>query len=87
MRTTVTKEYIETRIRDVDYHRIPDTTITVCLITMVNGYIVTGESACVNPANFDSAVGRRFAYENAMEKLWPLEGYLLAEELSKHRTL
>lgn len=82
MRTTVTKEYIEKRIFDVNYHLIPNTTITLCVITMMNGYNVTGESACVNPDNFDAALGRRYAYENAMEKIWPLEGYLLAEELS-----
>lgn len=81
MRTTVTKERIEKRIKDVDYHIIPNSTITLCVITMVNGYKVTGESACVNPDNFDAALGRRYAYENAMEKIWPLEGYLLAEEL------
>lgn len=81
MRTTVTNEYIESRIRDVNYHRIPDTTITICIIRMVNGYSVTGESACVSAANFDSALGKKYAYDNAMEKLWPLEGYLLAEQL------
>ena len=81
MRTTVTMELIERRITDVDYHRLPDTTLTICVITMRNGYKVTGESACVNPDNFDSALGRRYAYENALEKIWPLEGYLLAEEM------
>lgn len=84
MRTTVTKERIEKRIKDVDYHIIPNSTITLCVITMVNGYKVTGESACVNSDNFDAALGRRYAYENAMEKIWPLEGYLLAEELHQH---
>ena len=50
---------------------------------MVNGFGVRGESACVDPRNFDEAIGRSIAYENAFDKLWQLEGYLLAERLSK----
>lgn len=82
MNTNIDKSYIENRIADVTYHRIPDTTITYCCIRMVNGYIVLGESACVNPDIFDAAVGRKIAYDNAFDKVWPLEGYLLAERLS-----
>jgi hypothetical protein len=79
MRTSVEKSHIEARIKDVSYHRIPNTTATICNIEMVNGFSVRGESACVDPKNFDEAVGRRLAYEDAFAKIWPLEGYLLAE--------
>lgn len=86
MRTTVTKEYIEKRIKDVNYHVLPGTTVTMCVMEMVNGYKVLGKSACVNPGNFDAAVGRNWAYDDAIKNAWPLEGYLLAEELSRtHR--
>lgn len=81
MRTTVTAEYMQKRIKDVSYSILPGTTVTICLLTMANGFSVMGKSACVNPHNFDAAVGRKFAYEDAVEQLWPLEGYLLAEEL------
>lgn len=84
MRTTVTKEYIEKRIKSVDYIRIPDTTVTICHLVLANGFSVRGESACVSVHTFEEAVGRRIAYDNAFDKLWQLEGYLLAEELS-HR--
>lgn len=83
MRTSIDTQHIESRIKDVTYHRIPGTTATICNIEMVNGFSVRGESACVDPKNFDEAIGRKIAYDNAFDKLWPLEGYLLAERLSK----
>ncbi len=83
MRTTVTKEYLEKRIEDVGYFILPGTNVTICSLTMRNDYVVIGKSACVNPANFDSALGRKYAYEDALEQLWALEGYLLAEERSR----
>lgn len=85
MRTSVEKSYIESRVKDVTYHRIPGTTATICNIEMVNGFSVRGESACVDPKNFDEALGRKIAYENAFQNLWQLEGYLLAEEHSRTR--
>jgi hypothetical protein len=46
---------------------------------MVNGFSVRGESACVDPRNFNMEIGRNIAYRNAFNSLWALEGYLLAE--------
>lgn len=73
--------YLVNRMEDVAYTHIPGTTITICTIRMGNGYTVVGESACVSAANFDESLGRKYAYNNAVDKLWPLEGYLLAERL------
>ena len=81
MRNAVEKSYIEKRIKDVEYYVLPGTTVTICSITMVNGFSIRGESACVDPKNFDEAIGRRYAYEQAFDKIWAFEGYLLAEEL------
>lgn len=83
MRTSIDKQYIESRIKDVDYLVMKDGRTTICTITMANGYTVNGYSACVDIKNFDEALGRKYGYENAFEKLWPLEGYLLAERLHR----
>lgn len=80
MRTSVTPEFLKSRVKRAEYHRFPDTTLTICVLTLANGFKVTGESACVDPANFNVELGERIAYDNAFEKLWSLEGYLLAEE-------
>lgn len=55
--------------------------LTICIITMQNGFIVTGESACADPDNFDETVGKEVAKRNAMNKIWPLLGYALREKL------
>lgn len=78
----ITEESIKDRIDTVDYiqHGLG---LTICIITMKNGFMVNGVSAPASPANYDPAVGQRYAYDNAFKQLWPLEGYLLREQLSR----
>lgn len=76
----VTKETIEASIKDVQYSW-PFGTVTICNLILENGYSVRGESACVDPRNFDIEIGKRLAYDQAFNKLWPLFGFLLAEQL------
>lgn len=56
--------------------------LTICILTLENGFMVTGESACASPENFNKLLGQKIAYENARNKIWQLEGYLLKEKLS-----
>lgn len=56
-------------------------TLTFCVLILKNGFTVTGESACASPENFDPEIGKKIAYENARNKIWMLEGYLLKEKL------
>ena len=77
--TAVSNQSIDNRVDTVTYHRIPGTTTTVCAIKMVNGFVVLGQSACVDPGDFNQEVGESIAHDNAREKIWPLEGYLAAE--------
>ena len=75
----VTAETIRAKIDDVNYVHID--VMTIAVITMKNGFKVTGQAAPASPANFDAQVGERYAYEDAVRKLWQLEGYLLCEQL------
>ena len=36
-----------------------------------------GHSACASPENFDEALGRKIARDNARGQIWALEGYQL----------
>lgn len=65
---------------------LPLQTLTFCILTLENGFTVTGESACASPANFDAEIGKKIAYDNAREKIWLLEGYLLKENLHKQNS-
>jgi len=55
--------------------------LTFCVLVLENGFTVTGESACASPENFNEEIGRKIAYENAIDKVWLLEGYLLKQNL------
>lgn len=61
----------------------PLQTLTFCILTLENGFTVTGESACASPENFDAEIGKKVAYQNAREKIWLLEGYLLKQRLKE----
>jgi hypothetical protein len=76
-------EHIESVIVSEQYHVFENTTFTGCLLTLENGFTVHGESACASPENFDAELGRKYARENAVSKIWMLEGYLLKDRLSK----
>ncbi len=56
--------------------------LTFCVLTLRNGFTVTGESACASPENFDAALGRKIARANAVNKVWPLMGYELKSKLT-----
>lgn len=55
--------------------------LTFCVLVLRNGFTVTGESACASPENFDAEIGRKIAFENAKQKIWPLMGYALKNKL------
>ena len=78
----LTPDLIDAAIVSEQYHVFHGTTLTVCALTLRNGFIVTGESAAASPKNFDQAIGRKIARENARNKIWAFEGYLLREKLS-----
>lgn len=65
---------------------LPLQTLTFCILTLENGFTVTGESACASPENFDADIGKKIAYDNARNKIWLLEGYLLKENLHKQNS-
>lgn len=80
----VPHEHIEKLKNTVEYkfERVGNTTVTGCWAFLPNGFqIAYGESACVDPNNFDFELGKKYAKERAMQnaenKLWELEGYLL----------
>ena len=79
----ITPDHIEKTIKAGSYHVFPGSTVTVCCLTLANGFTVIGESACADPSNFNEELGRKIAYDNAKNKIWQLEGYLLRQRLSE----
>lgn len=79
----LTPSMIDDTVASEQYHVFDGTTTTVCLLILKNGYSVVGESACASPENFDAELGRKIARDNARNKIWALEGYLLRDKLAR----
>lgn len=56
--------------------------MTICVLVLRNGYTLIGKSAPADPDNFNAELGKKFAREDAIRQMWPLEGYALREKLS-----
>ena len=79
----LTTQLIDSVVVDINYYIFPKTQLTVCCLTLKNGFTVTGESACASPENFNKEIGEKRAFESARNKIWALEGYLLKQKLSE----
>ena len=82
----LTKEFLESEIDKVEYNRFGETN-THCTITTKSGFTFTGESACVDPNNFDQKIGEKFAYEQAFEKMWMPYGFWLHKAMLEFSNL
>ena len=45
----LTPALIDATVKEKKFHVFGDTCLTVCCLTLVNGFTVTGESACASP--------------------------------------
>jgi len=77
----ITQEHVESVVANTEFYVFPNSQLTVCCLTLVNGFNVTGESACVSPENFDKELGEKIALGKAMEKVWMPEAYMLKQRL------
>lgn len=85
MKTSLTLDDIERKIKGKRFTVLEDGRTTICNIYLENGFTVRGESACVNPENYDEEIGKRISFENAKKKIWALEGYLLQERIYQNK--
>ncbi len=78
----ITPEMLDAEITSEQFHVFDGSCLTVCCLTLRNGFTVTGESACASPENFDAELGQKIAKSNARDKIWPLLGFRLRDELA-----
>jgi len=74
----VTKELIQTRIKEVDYQTITiaGKKMMFCGIQMKGGFVVVGKPAvCISPKNWRDEIGKEISYSNSFDELWQLEAY------------
>ena len=75
----LTIEYLTELVDDVEY--VHQGLLTICTITLKNGYKLAGTSVCVDNQNYDPLIGNNCAFANALDKLWELESYLLKQKI------
>ena len=56
--------------------------LTICVLVLENGFSLVGKSAPADPDNFNAELGKKFAKEDAVRQMWPLEAYALRERMT-----
>lgn len=79
----VTMDMVNAQIVGETYTVLPSGRVTVCELTLANGFTVRGESAVVFIENNVPQIGREIARENAVNQIWPLLGFRLRDELAR----
>lgn len=59
--------------------------LTICVLTLKNGFTVLGQSACASPENFNWEIGQRLARADAKAKIWAFMGYELRTKLMQEK--
>ena len=60
--------------------------LTFCVLILHNGHKVVGiNHGPVNPAEFDAELGRRYARDDAVAKLWEPLGFRMRDRLTANR--
>lgn len=49
---------------------------TLCILVLWNGFTVVGKSACADPAKFNAELGKQYAREDAISKVWELLAFI-----------
>jgi len=75
---------IDAVIMGESYTVLPSGKCMICELTLINGFTVRGESACVSKDNFDYGIGQEISRKDARNKIWGFEGYLLQQRVHEN---
>src|SRR3546814_635866 len=77
----LTPEIIESCIVDESFLEIVPRQTVIAVLRLKNGAVVIGEAHTLSPENFVYEVGCRVAREDAVGKIWALEGYAARNQM------
>lgn len=66
-------EEVAAKISSVKY--LHEGSLTFCIIEMLSGFKVTGQTVCENASVYDKSKGDKMAYRDAFAKLFLMEKY------------
>lgn len=86
VKTSITKADIDELLAHshIESHKLGDKTCVV-LVRLPNGFEITESSSCVDPVNYDHALGTKIALGRATDRIWQLEGYVCQNWLALTR--
>lgn len=83
MENKITQKHIEGILQNTEFavqHRVFDK-VTIVSARLPNGFVITVDSACVDPENYDEKIGLELCISKVTDKIWELEGYRLQCEI------
>ena len=82
MQNTITKRQIDELLEksEIKVETVYDK-VTIVTCKLPNGFVITESSGAVSPANYDKKIGTEICMARIENKLWELEGYVLAKQL------
>lgn len=80
----ITPKQINTLMEEAEYLEFHKVFGKQCVVVakLKNGFTIVGESACIDPNNYDPKIGFSLAKQRIEQKLWELEGYALQKVLA-----
>ena len=54
--------------------------LTICVLELKNGFTFVGVSSPIDPRAFNKELGRKYAREDAVSKIYPFLGYRLLDQ-------
>jgi len=84
MESKIKPEEIALKIQSVKY--LHEGVLTFCVITMLSGFVVTGQSASSSVELYDKSKGDKMAYRDAFAKLHLMEQYMRREAEFTNKT-
>lgn len=84
MKNMITKEDIDNILKDtlIKVEKFGDKTV-VLMATLPSGFVLVEHSSCVDPKNFDMALGEQICMRKIEDKIYELEGYRLQCNLER----
>ena len=83
-KVSVTQEQVNDNMQAVSVQTLEDfgKKITHVSVRMKNGFVLTEDSICVDPANYDENIGKDVCLGRIENKVWFLLGYALQDKVA-----
>lgn len=76
------REQMKKLVKLEQVYAVPDTNVMIAVLVLHTGFVVLGQSGCVQDMDFDEDTGARLALNEAYAKLAAHEAYLALDDMA-----